>query len=207
MAAPLTLYLLRHGEVHNPDHILYGRMPNFGLSETGRGQASAAGHALADKPIVALYSSPMQRAQETATIVKNAHSADLEVVTEERLNEVYTPFDGTPHAQLEKTHFDIYTGTEPPYEQPLDVRKRVRAWLAEMREKHAGQAIAAVSHGDVVVTMFLFAQRYAGSDIARLKLSEMGLPEPYPSTASISTFAYKGDDPDEVPSYFYVKPY
>lgn len=207
MVAPLTLYLLRHGDVHNPDHILYGRMPNFGLSKTGRDQASAAGKALADKPMTALYASPMQRAQETATLIKDAHSAVYEVNTDERLNEVYTPFDGTPHAELEKTNFDIYSGTEPPHEQPLDVRRRVREWIAEMREKHAGQAIAAVSHGDIVVTMFLFAQRYQGTDIGRLQLSGLGLPEPYPATASISVLSYHSDDPDEVPDYLYMKPY
>lgn len=207
MTAPLTLFLIRHGEVHNPDHILYGRMPNFGLSETGRGQASAAGKALLDKPLAAIYVSPMQRAQETASIIEATRPTEVPIITEERLNEVHTPFDGTPHAELEKTNFDIYTGTEAPYEQPLDVRRRVREWIAQMRRERAGQTIAAVSHGDVVVTMFLFAQQYAGSDIARLQLEGLGLPEPYPATASISTFTYKSDDLDEVPDYFYVKPY
>ena len=55
-----TIYLMRHGHVHNPQNILYGRLPGFSLSEMGIGQAQAAGEWLADKPISAIYSSPME---------------------------------------------------------------------------------------------------------------------------------------------------
>lgn len=207
MVAPLTLYLLRHGEVHNPTHILYGRMPGFSLSEAGRGQASAAAEELKPVDLAAIYASPMQRAQETAQIVATAQIKLLDVQTDERLNEVHTPFDGTPHAQLEATLFDIYTGTQPPYEQPLDVRRRVRSFIADMRRQHAGQAIAAVSHGDIVVAMFLYAKQYAGTDIGRRELQSLGLPERYPATASISVLTYHTDDADELPDYQYIRPY
>ena len=60
------MHLLRHGEVHNPDRVLYGRMPGFGLSELGARQAVAAAEYLAKRPIGYLVSSPLERAQQTA---------------------------------------------------------------------------------------------------------------------------------------------
>lgn len=207
MAGALTLYLLRHGEVHNPDKILYGRLPGYYLSTTGREQATAAGHYLKERPIVQMYSSPMERAQETAGIVAELHNNDLTVQQDERLNEVHSPFDGTPHSEMEKTWFDLYTGTQPPHEQPQDLRHRVLSFINEARARHRGQEIAVVSHGDIVVAMFLFAMQKPAHDIGRGKLDGFGLPEAYPSTASVSTLTFESDDPDEIPAYAYVRPY
>ena len=61
-----TVHVMRHGEVHNPDRILYGRKPGFYLSERGRAQAQAVADALADHDIVAVVASPLERAQQTA---------------------------------------------------------------------------------------------------------------------------------------------
>jgi broad specificity phosphatase PhoE len=214
MTAPLTLYFVRHGEVHNPDAILYGRMPDFHLSTTGQGQASAAVQYLSDKPLVAVYASPLERAQETAHIIEAAHLEFSEVFTDDRLLEVHTPYDGTSQEELEKIHFDLYTGSEPPYEQPRDIRRRVLSFIADMREKHANQAIAAVTHGDIVVAMFMYAHGADENDIGRSRdeklrnrLLDMGLPEAYPATASLSRLTFHTDDPDEVPEYLYIKPY
>ena len=62
------LHLVRHGEVHNPDRVLYGRLPNYHLSVAGRRMAAAAADHVAalDRPIAELYSSPLERAQESA---------------------------------------------------------------------------------------------------------------------------------------------
>ena len=65
-----TIYLVRHGEVHNPEQIIYGRLPGFGLSTKGREQVEAAATALEKlKPFDVLYSSPLQRAQESAALL------------------------------------------------------------------------------------------------------------------------------------------
>ncbi|MGB7341807.1 MAG: histidine phosphatase family protein [Phototrophicaceae bacterium] len=212
MPAPLTVYIMRHGEVHNPANILYGRMPNFYLSTTGREQAIAAGKASADKPIVAVYASPMERTQETANLIIEQHPSDLSVRVDERLIEVNTPLDGTSHADLEKINFDIYDGNEPPYEQPQDIRQRLMAFLQEKRQQHANQQIIAVTHGDLVVASFMFAKQQPANDIGRTRtqanrIQALGLPEVYPATASISTLSYVTDDPDEIPAYHYHRPY
>ena len=62
------IHFVRHGEVHNPQKIYYGRLPGFPLSEEGRRQAQAAAHALRARPLAAIFSSPMQRARETAEL-------------------------------------------------------------------------------------------------------------------------------------------
>lgn len=212
MTAPLTIYFVRHGEVHNPDGILYGQMPDFHLSATGREQASEASQYLTEKPLVAIYSSPMERAQETANILKVLH-LDLDKITlDDRLIEVHTPYDGRKHEELEASNHDLYTGNEAPYEQPRDVRKRVLSFMADMREQYANRAIAAVTHGDIVVSMFMYAHGADENDIGRSKtepnrIQSMGLPEEYPATASISRITFKTDNPDEIPEYHYIKPY
>ena len=61
-----TVHLLRHGEVHNPDGILYGRLPGFRLSDLGVAQAEMAAQFLAERDIGYLVSSPLERAQQTA---------------------------------------------------------------------------------------------------------------------------------------------
>ena len=62
------LHLVRHGEVHNPRRVLYGRLPDYHLSKAGRAMAQAAADHVAalDRAVVELYSSPLERAQESA---------------------------------------------------------------------------------------------------------------------------------------------
>jgi broad specificity phosphatase PhoE len=87
-----VVHLLRHGEVHNPNGILYGRLPGFRLSEHGRNQAEIVAKSLAETDIVAVHASPLQRAQETSAPVAAAH--DLQVVTDEALIEADNRFEG-----------------------------------------------------------------------------------------------------------------
>jgi broad specificity phosphatase PhoE len=190
-------------------------MPGFGLSETGCEQAAAAGRALAEVPLDAFYVSPMQRAQETASIITQTHPEEIALQTDERLNEVYTPFDGTPFAELEAIMLDIYDGNEHPYEQPRDLRRRLLNFITEVRSKHSGGTVACVTHGDVVVSAFLYAHNQHENDIGRSRhrpndwhrLSELGLPERYPATASLSKIVFATDDAAERPTYTYMRPY
>ncbi len=92
MAQETRVHLIRHGEVHNPDGILYGRLPGFRLSETGQGQAVAAAELLAGRDIVAVIASPLQRAQETATPIAARHG--LPIDTDHDLIESANFFEG-----------------------------------------------------------------------------------------------------------------
>ena len=87
-----VVHLLRHGEVHNPEHVLYGRLANFRLSERGREQAELVAKSLADADLAAVFCSPLQRAQETAAPAAEAHG--LEVVVDDGLIEAGNRFEG-----------------------------------------------------------------------------------------------------------------
>jgi broad specificity phosphatase PhoE len=207
MVARLVVHVVRHGEVYNPDKILYGRLPHFVLSATGREQAHATGVYLAQRPIVAIYASPMERAQETATHISQARTMPLPVQTHDNLNECLTPFQGKPLAELELIQFETYTNNQPPFEQVQDLRRRAVAFLMAQRHRHAHQEIIAVTHGDIMVTLFMLAVQQSANDIGRGKLEEWGLPERYPATASVLTLTYHTDDADEIPAWQYTRPY
>jgi broad specificity phosphatase PhoE len=87
-----TVHLLRHGEVRNPDGVLYGRLPGYHLSELGVRQAELVARSLAKRPIGHLVSSPLERAKETAAPL--AAAAGLPVATDERLTEAANALEG-----------------------------------------------------------------------------------------------------------------
>jgi broad specificity phosphatase PhoE len=87
-----VVHLLRHGEVHNPEGLLYGRLPGYRLSERGREQAELVAKALAGADLAAVVASPLQRAQETAAPVAEAHG--LVVGIDEGLLEAGNRFQG-----------------------------------------------------------------------------------------------------------------
>lgn len=86
------VHLLRHGEVHNPEKVLYGRLPGYRLSDRGRQQALTVAEAVAGHDLVHVVASPLQRAQETAAPIAAAHR--LDVATDERLIEAANLFEG-----------------------------------------------------------------------------------------------------------------
>ena len=88
-----VVHLVRHGKVQNPDAILYGRLPGFGLSEVGRAMAERLGEHFADVPLTHLRCSPLQRARETMEPVARNHP-DLSIVTDERVIEAANYFEG-----------------------------------------------------------------------------------------------------------------
>jgi broad specificity phosphatase PhoE len=87
-----TVHLLRHGEVHNPEGVLYGRLPGFRLSDDGVQMAEDAADALVGRDVVHLVASPLQRAQETAQPMSRRFG--LDVHTDERLLESENVFEG-----------------------------------------------------------------------------------------------------------------
>src|ERR1700761_6301635 len=87
-----VVHLLRHGEVENPKGVIYGRIPGFGLSEDGRMMAKAAADHLAERDVVAIFTSPLERARETAEPLAERFS--LEPIVDDRLIEPWNHFEG-----------------------------------------------------------------------------------------------------------------
>jgi broad specificity phosphatase PhoE len=89
-----NVHVIRHGEVDNPKKILYGRQPGWRLSERGQDMALALGEWSKSVDLGALQVSPLQRAQETALPISEAHN--MEITTDERLIEASNIFEGKP---------------------------------------------------------------------------------------------------------------
>ncbi|MDJ1372307.1 histidine phosphatase family protein [Gulosibacter molinativorax] len=88
------IHLVRHGEVFNPDGVLYGRLPGFGLSERGHRMAKLAADDLAERqvPATRLVVSPLQRTRESAQPIADA--LGLEMIIDERVVEPWNEFEG-----------------------------------------------------------------------------------------------------------------
>lgn len=146
------IYLIRHGTIENPQDIVYGRLPGFHLSENGRKQVDELSKILESRRVkfTEVYSSSLERAQETGQILAQT-LANGKVQTADELSDTNEPyFEGKPMSVLREVEFDSYKpefiakGVESPQEQIT----RTRKLLAEVLEKHQGETVAFVTHGD-----------------------------------------------------------
>lgn len=91
-AGTAIVHLVRHGEVANPEGVIYGRIPGYHLSEDGVLMAKAAADFLSSRDVRVLRCSPLERAVETAAPI--GQDFGLEAVTDERLIEPWNYFEG-----------------------------------------------------------------------------------------------------------------
>jgi probable phosphoglycerate mutase len=205
LTGPIQIHLIRHGEVHNPNQILYGRLPRFRLNQNGRRQARAAGVRLGDCPIEALFSSPMLRARQTAREIIRYHPR-LTLRVSELINEVYTSFEGRPGAEIDARNGDVYSGGNGCGEQPQDVVDRTRRFIHRVGRQYAGGQVAAVTHGDVITFMVLWARGFDPTPQNKNRLMPAGYPAAYPAHASITTLTYRDISAEEKPDISYISP-
>lgn len=205
IAGPTTIHLIRHGEVHNPQRILYGRLPRFGLSEKGRRQAGSAGRYLNNMPIEALFASPMLRARQTAAEILG-QIEPLKLHISVLLNEVCTSFEGWPGAEIDARNGDVYSGVAACYEQPRDVVVRTQKFIGRMRKRYGGRQVAAVTHGDIITFMVLWIKGFDLTPENKTRLIHAGYPVSYPAHAAITTLTYKTTASEEMPRISYWQP-
>lgn len=149
---PTTVYFARHGEVHNPRKVLYGRLPRFPLSENGRKETQNTAVELKDKGINAIYCSPMLRARQTAAIIGKALGIKPKII--KHLTELRLLFQGMPSseykAKIQPFLFEdkyVRKGQEGIPEVFSRMEKAVRKIL----KNHPGGKILIVSHGDPIL--------------------------------------------------------
>ena len=148
------VHLLRHGEVYNPDRVLYGRLPGFRLSDRGVEQAELAAKFLAARDISYLVSSPLERARQTAAPL--AALTGLDVAVDERLIEAMNKLEGRQVAGGRGVLRDIsnwkyYSNPfRPSWGEPYaEIAERVLAAAhaaAEAVEASGGREAVCVSH-------------------------------------------------------------
>ncbi len=180
-----TIWLARHGEVHNPRQLLYGRLPRMRLSTEGERQARAVGEFLADRPLAGIYSSPMLRARKTAAAVAQYHT-DLPVHLTRDLIEVGTSWDGHPLSDLDRIGWDFYTHRRAPRDETMQaIRDRMRRWVKRMLRRYPGREVAGVSHGDPLLILL--------GDLRGLPLELTKIrPVEYIPTASVFRLSFDG---------------
>ncbi|RAK60924.1 histidine phosphatase family protein [Phenylobacterium hankyongense] len=150
-----TVSFVRHGSHDRLGRILCGRMPGVILSEQGRAEARGLAQRLSREPIVAIYASPLERARQTAEPIAEALGLPVQVAAD--LQEI--DFGAWTGARFEDLDGDPAWGLwnqartlarAPGGESMLEVQLRLRRWLDAACERHSGQLIAAVSHGDAI---------------------------------------------------------
>lgn len=142
------IHLVRHGEVHNPEGVLYGRIPGYHLSELGAAMADAAAASLTGHPVTALYASPLQRAQESARPWSERFG--LPIVTEERIIEPHNWFEGKIMRQAIRrpsAWAQLRNPMKPSWGEPFkDVERRMLAAVSDAWEAADGGEVVMVSH-------------------------------------------------------------
>lgn len=146
-----TVHLLRHGEVFNPDGILYGRIPGFRLSDDGRQMALDAAQALKGRDVTEVVASPLQRAQETAEPI--AAVFGLGITSDDRLIESENHFEGTRFgvgdgALKNPSNWPyLYNPFKPSWgEAYLAVARRMLHSVEDVRDRNLGHEAVCVSH-------------------------------------------------------------
>jgi broad specificity phosphatase PhoE len=145
------VHLLRHGEVYNPQGVLYGRLPDFHLSDLGRKMAERAAEYFADRDVVAVVASPLDRAQETAAPI--AARRGVEVGTDGRLIEAANYFEGKRFSVGDgvltrpNVWAKLYNPFRPSWGEPyVEQVARVTTAVLAARDLAAGHEAVCVSH-------------------------------------------------------------
>ncbi|MER6944017.1 histidine phosphatase family protein [Nonomuraea sp. NPDC000554] len=190
MAETTVVHLLRHGEVHNPHGVLYGRLPGYHLSKTGHLMAETVAKAVADRDIVAIYSSPLERALETAAPL--ASTLGLDVRDDERLIEAGNLLQGRSVGQGlailrdPRNYRYFYNPMRPSWGEPYPaIVARMRTVVDDARARARGHEAVLVSHQLPIWTIRMAAEgrRRLWHDPRR---RQCGL-------ASLTSFTFDGD--------------
>lgn len=147
------VHVCRHGQVFNPDHVLYGRQPGFGLSDLGKQMAERLGEYFADAPITHLRVSPLQRARETMAPIAARHP-DLELIVDPRIIEAANALEGQSFGRynqrllLPSNLRHLYNPLRPSWGEPYPhIVERMHAAIKDAAESAgAGGRAVLVSH-------------------------------------------------------------
>lgn len=151
MSQRTVVHLLRHGEVENPEKILYGRLPGYHLSELGRKMADRAAEVLSAHDVTAVIASPLERAQETAAPIAAALGLDVRVdprlIESENFFEGKTVGVGDGSLRTPRYWWQLRNPFRPSWGEPYAyVVARMHAAVDEARRLAAGHEAVLVSH-------------------------------------------------------------
>ena len=188
--ARVTVHLLRHGEVHNPDHVLYGRLPHFRLSPAGEDMARTTADWFAGRDVTHLVASPLERAQQTAQPI--ADTLGLPIATDDRLIEAGNDFEGqrvTGRDGVLKhpaNWWKYRNFFRPSWGEPyLQIAQRMQAAVLSARDRASGHEAVCVSHQLPIVCLRRYNEhKHLWHDPRHRQCS----------LASITSFVFDGDE-------------
>lgn len=190
MAELTTVHLLRHGEVHNPEKVLYGRLPGYVLSDLGHEMAQRAADALAGNDVALVVASPLERAQQTATPIAQRHG--LQIATDDDLLEAENVFEGQRVSvgdgvlRQPRTWRHLYDPFTPSWGEPYaKVAARMGAAVDRARAQVPGREAVLVSHQLPIWVARLAAEGRRFWHDPRSRQC---------SLASLTSLTYEGDD-------------
>lgn len=143
------IHLIRHGEVHNPGQVLYGRLPHFRLSERGHEMAELAAQTIASqkRSVSAIVASPLLRTRESAEHLQA--KLGIDIVTDQRVIEPFNIFEGrklsAKHIAL-RPHliYHLRNPNKPTWGEPYEeVLKRMLDAITEIN--------SSVNEGDAII--------------------------------------------------------
>jgi broad specificity phosphatase PhoE len=181
------IHLVRHGEVHNPQGVLYGRIEGYHLSDLGHRMAELAAASLAGHDITRLWSSPLQRTRESAA--PWVARFGLELATDDRLIEPPNVFEGVNiRRELRRRPLlarHLRNPLRPSWGEPfVSIRDRMMAAVADIQAAtESGEAVV-VSHQ---LPIWMVARTVAGKPLATDPRRRRC------SLSSITTIAWRGD--------------
>ena len=146
-----TVHLLRHGEVYNPEGVLYGRRSGYHLSDLGQRMADRVAEVIGDRDITRVVSSPLERAQETAAPLAAARGVD--VTTDPRVIESGNVFEGQTFGvgdgvlRKPKAWRHLWNPFRPSWGEPYkEVAARMMAAVYDARDAALGHEAVVISH-------------------------------------------------------------
>jgi broad specificity phosphatase PhoE len=151
MSERTIVHLMRHGEVHNPEGVLYGRLPEFLLSELGHQMAVRAADFLSKNEIVHLVASPLERAQQTAEPLSKL--LEVPIHTDERVIEADNLFEGKTFGvgdgalKRPQNWWMLRNPFRPSWGEPYkEIAARMQAAIHDARDVARGHEAVIVSH-------------------------------------------------------------
>jgi len=185
-----TVHVMRHGEVHNPEKILYGRKPGFYLSERGKSQAQAVADALAGHDIVAVVASPLERAQQTAAPIAGHHGVtigtDGDLIESENIFEGQRVSPGDGALRDPRNWRYLLNPLRPSWGEPYaQVAARMRRAVNEARSLGVGHEVVCVSHQLPVEILRRSMLGHRLPHDPRKRMCDL---------ASLNTFVFDGDE-------------
>jgi len=178
-----SIIFLRHGQAkNNTERILAGRAPGVPLTDEGVDQSEKAAKFLEEMNITAIYSSPIERAKNTADIIGKHNSIDVRI--DDRLIELdMGKFTGKPYDEIFSTHGNVfmkfYRGeleiAHNGVETFEEVKKRIRDMVDHVIDNHPDENVVLVTHMDPIKAMLSTVVSFSPENLYELIIPNASL--------------------------------